>query len=594
MDDYKRKYELAKSRADRLKKAARQSELLLEQKSLELYKANQKLEESKDYLQEEIVQATQELQVANQRLMKALEEKSHLMASISHEIRTPLNAIVGYSELIESRLLEGETKEQIQIVSQSAASMMSLLNDILEITQIDVGKIHIKPVVTNTNDNLAFIGKMFDLQMQDKGLKWEMRSENLPEFINIDVRRYNQIVTNLVSNAYKYTEKGSVNFTCSFELDDDDLVHGWLTTVVTDTGLGIAPSQMETIFDLYEQAPDSNITSSQYSKRRQDDDVALHSLGLGLPICKSLCGLMLGEISCESRLGQGSKFVFKVPVSISSKDEVLARYSREPVEKAQSALKILVADDNLLNQQVIQAQLSQLNQQADIVSDGKQALDLLQGNSYDIVFLDILMPVMGGEETIIAIRKAEERIAKHFCVALTAASYQEKGQHLMEMGFDLFVSKPLTLKVLSDILSDVEVKKAEAALAEGVFEGESDVEGDDKEHKDNFDLSFFAEQFGKDANQIFCKIAPTFINSSLQRVDLLTQAIEAGDLEKIQFEAHTMKGEALTFGFTQLAEQLLLLEKAQTIVKAEFIFDDMNSVLETLTVQVKNKLMELS
>jgi len=114
-------------------------------------------------------------------------------------------------------------------------------------------------VVTNTKDNLAFIGKMFDLKMQEKGLRWQINSENLPEFINIDVRRYNQIVTNLISNAYKYTESGSVNFTCSFELDEDDLVHGWLTTVVLDTGLGISPSQMETIFDLYEKAPDSNM-----------------------------------------------------------------------------------------------------------------------------------------------------------------------------------------------------------------------------------------------------------------------------------------------------------------------------------------------
>jgi len=260
MDDFKRKYELAKSRANRLKKTARQSELLLEKKSLDLYKANQKLERAQDYLQEEVVQATKELNVANQRLMQALEEKSHLMASISHEIRTPLNAIVGYSELIESQLDDGKTKQQIQVVSKSAASMMSLLNDILEITQIDVGKIQI---------------------------------------------------TNLISNAFKYTNKGSIDFHCYFEFDGDDKKHGWLITKVIDTGVGIAANDISTIFDLYEKLPDKQKTSSTFNKRVQDDDVALHSLGLGLPICKSLCELMSGEISCKSTLGEGSEFTFK-------------------------------------------------------------------------------------------------------------------------------------------------------------------------------------------------------------------------------------------------------------------------------------------
>ncbi len=585
MDDFKRKYELAKSRANRLKKTARQSELLLEKKSLDLYKANQKLERAQDYLQEEVVQATKELNVANQRLMQALEEKSHLMASISHEIRTPLNAIVGYSELIESQLEDGNTKQQIQVVSKSAASMMSLLNDILEITQIDVGKIQIKPVITKMEDNLAFIGKMFNLQMQKKSLDWRLNLSELPEYINLDVRRYNQIVTNLVSNAFKYTNEGSIDYDCFFEFDGDEKKHGWLTTVVTDTGIGIAQSDIGTIFDLYEKLPDTQSASSAYNKRLQDDDVALHSLGLGLPICKSLCGLMLGEISCKSTLGEGSEFTFKIPVTIP--DNKQASSLNKPLVKHESELRILVADDNLTNQQVIQAQLSQLGQQADIVSNGKQALEKLGENSYDVVFLDVLMPVMGGEKTIIAIRNAEQRIAKHYCIALTASSFQEKGQHLMDVGFDLFLSKPLTLKVLSETLNNIDpTNKSNQEIVPAIVPNQLNML--------ELDLSFFEEQFGDSFESIFIKIAPTFIQGSSERVKKMSQAMNQGDIQKINFEAHTMKGEALTFGFNELAKALLSLEKTKSVSDAKPIFEDMCLTLDNLILKVEKKVLALS
>ena len=185
MTDFKKKYLLAKSRAERLKKSARQSEVLLEQRSRDLYLANKELAAAHEHLQQEIKQATYELNVANQRLRKSLKEKSQLIGSISHEVRTPLNAIVGYSELMESELPEGEIKDQVNIISQSAISMMSLLNDILEITQIEVGDIRSSPSNISMQENHAFINRMFKLQMQEKGLEWKVTQDELPELLMI-------------------------------------------------------------------------------------------------------------------------------------------------------------------------------------------------------------------------------------------------------------------------------------------------------------------------------------------------------------------------------------------------------------------------
>ena len=174
MTDFEKKYQLARARAERLKKSARVSEDLLEKRSRDLYHANQKLELAQSHLQSEIQQATYELNVANQRLRKSLKDKSHLIGAISHEIRTPLNAIVGYSELIETELVEGSIKDKVEIISQSAQSMMSLLNDILELSQIEVGNVDIEPVKVNLKDNFKFIEQSFQLQMQDKNLDWSI------------------------------------------------------------------------------------------------------------------------------------------------------------------------------------------------------------------------------------------------------------------------------------------------------------------------------------------------------------------------------------------------------------------------------------
>ena len=585
MTDFEKKYLLAKSRAERLKKSARQSEVLLEQRSRDLYLANKELAAAHEHLQQEIKQATYELNVANQRLRKSLKEKSQLIGSISHEVRTPLNAIVGYSELMESELPEGEIKDQVNIISQSATSMMSLLNDILEITQIEVGDIRSSPSNISMQENHAFINRMFKLQMQEKGLEWKVTQDELPEFLRLDVRRYNQIINNLISNALKYTDRGHVHMHSWFEVNDINPQQGMLFTSISDTGEGISEEDQLIIFDVYKQTFQPRGISLKGAKRQFQDDITLRSLGLGLPICKTLCKLLLGEITCESELNKGSTFIVKLPVSIVSQstNKGLISIGDKSIENTQilPTLKILIAEDTLLNQQVIQSQLAQLNQTADIVDNGLLALSKLNHNDYDVVILDILMPIMDGETTIRKIRDAEPRIAQHYCVALTAASYQEKGRHLLDMGFNHFASKPLTLNALIELLQTVKPKRQESGI-------ESQISIDKQEV---LDFDFFKQQFGEDADAIFQKIAPTYVKQSKLQLQKLHTSIEEKDLKKVQFIAHTMKGEAKTFGFTTLGDVLHQLEGNTDLVDIGQLFktvsEKLDSVLESIQQRIK-------
>ena len=583
MTDYEKKYQLAKSRAARLKKSARASEALLEQRSKALYLANQKLEAAQEHLQQEVKQATYELNVTNQRLRKSLKDKSHLIGAISHEIRTPLNAIVGYSELVKSQLHAGEIKDQVNIISQSAVSMMSLLNDILEVTQIEIGNMESYPSSVNLEENFIFVEQLFQLQMQEKGLQWRITTKNLPNVIRIDVRRYNQIINNLVSNALKYTSSGFVSLHCWYEPDPANPEHGVLYSCVEDSGQGISKQDQQIIFDLYQHMPKQETVSGQFDERQQEDDVVLHSLGLGLPICHALSQLMLGRISCESELGIGSKFTVALPVTVLQESLIEKKTEIVNVEKQKAPLKILIAEDTLLNQQLLKAQLTQLEQSAEIVDNGLLALNKLSKNDYDLVILDILMPIMNGDTTIKKIRSSEQRIADHYCAALTAASYQEKGEYLLEMGFDEFLSKPLNLNALKKLIDNT-YERLHSGQNQHLRAANNDTKSID------FDFKYFIEQFGEDSEIVFLKIAPTYIKQSQLNQEKLNKALHAEDLQTIKFIAHAMKGEARTFGFDSLTSCCEQLESCQEISQAadliKQVFIELKPVLQALEVQV--------
>ena len=600
MNDLEQKLELAISRSERIKKARDEAERLLEQKSRELYEANRELEKAHKGLEEDIKQATAELNDSNQQLRKALNERSTFIGQMSHEVRTPLNAIMGLSEILLSTKLDDVQSDYLNTINSAAGSLVVLLSDMLDITKMEAGKleIHLEPVsARKIHKNVV---SMFEMEAKAKGLELKLFiDEQVPEFIIIDKGRYKQILTNLVSNAIKNTELGFVNVSVSYDTATYSEGIGGLNVRIVDTGIGIPSDQVKRIFNAYEQL-----------------GVSSGGVGLGLAICKELCDLMHGEIRCQSEFGEGSTFQLKIPAESAQKQTDSIKGAEQKDLGTNTKLNILVAEDNLTNQKVLTAQLAQLGQKATIVDNGLEALKQLETKCFDVVFLDILMPVMDGEETIKAIRQSGSDVSNHYCVALTASSYQDQKQRLLAKGFDAFLSKPLSMAELDAALNQVVQKRQSVSVAESAKESakestkaagkESVTKNSEnpsastsaltgaKNSEPQFDLSYLRSQFGDLCETIFADIAPTFLEHSSQELNQLKAAIEGAKLDSIIKYSHSIKGGSSSMGLFDLAEKLEAIERNHDSVSIYEWFDQAETMWLGYQRQILNTLQILN
>ena len=544
VENLEHKLSLASARTIRLKKAREEAELLLERKSRELFEANQKLELAQGKLEDDVKQATYELSVSNQRLQAALNERSTFIGQMSHEVRTPLNAIIGLSEILHHTNLDEAQKDYIETINSGAKSLIVLLNDMLDITKIEAGRVDIDPQPTNSRRMHQNIIAMFELDAKDRGLNLDMNiHDSVPNTIRIDKGRYKQIINNLISNALKNTKVGQVLVDVAYEPDAISERMGILIVKVIDSGIGIPKDQLTRIFNAYEQIGRPN-----------------QGVGLGLAICQQLSELMMGKISCESEVSIGSTFKLSLPVEQLSDHGENKKSEVTPELRPLSPLRILVAEDNPINQKVITAQLSQLGQKADIVNNGAEALSQLEKKDYDVVILDILMPVMDGEQAIKTIRTSKPSVAQHHCIALTASTYQNQRERLLELGFDAFLSKPLSLSELSSALNEVPKGLYVSMNADSPLSFKKSDAFNDLSTLKSFDYSFLETQFGAAYKSIFKEIAPTFLEHAYQDLEKLRESIASGQVTQIQRISHSMKGAASSIGLSSLANVLLTIE----------------------------------
>ena len=566
-DNLQEKLALANSRAERLKRARNAAEVLLEQKSRELYEANQKLEQAQSKLEDDVKQATYELSVSNQRLQASLNERSTFIGQMSHEVRTPLNAIIGLSEILHATKLDEAQKDYIETINSGAKSLVVLLNDMLDITKIEAGRVDIKPQPADVRRLHQNIIAMFEIEAKERNLSLELRvDESVPNAIRVDKGRYKQIVNNLISNALKNTKQGSVLLDVAYEKDTITPGMGSLLVKVVDTGVGIPEDQLTKIFNAYEQIGSPN-----------------QGVGLGLAICQQLSELMMGKIKCQSKIGRGSIFELSLPAEQLENKHLNDANEISSELQAIAPLRILLAEDNPINQKVVTAQLAQLGQQAEIVDNGAEALAKLQQQEYDLVILDILMPVMDGEETIKAIRSSTPNISQHYCIALTASTYENQRERLLSLGFDAFLSKPLSLSELSDALQEVP-RGLWLSMNPNVpasFQ-QSRANQETIENKESFDFSFLKTQFGDAYKVVFKEIAPTFLDHAYQDLARLKQSISIGNVNDIKKVSHSMKGAASSIGLSALANVLLKIEKTPDAPSAHELLEQVNDIMQHL------------
>jgi PAS domain S-box-containing protein len=406
-------------------------------------RAEEFLREANAELDRRVRERTSELALARDQALEAVRVKARFLANMSHELRTPLNALLGMSRLLLDSSLDGRQREQAEIIRGSAGSLLGIINDILDFSRLEAGKLSIEAVDFNLMALMEETADMFRLQAREKGLEltWTT-ARDLPVVLRGDHGRIRQILVNLVSNAIKFTERGSVEVRARREIAAGGAE--WMRVEVRDTGVGVSPEKQRDLFQAFFQA-DASTT------RRHG------GAGLGLAISRELARLMDGDMGLESRAGAGSTFWFRLPLRKGEKDAPLRASAGGGGGLAAPAGRpgpctVLVAEDNKVNQKVMLAQLQKLGVKADAVGNGLEAVEVSARFDYDLIFMDCQMPEMDGYAATREIRRREGAGKRTPIVAVTAHAMEGDREKALDAGMDGYLAKPVEIEDLSAAL----------------------------------------------------------------------------------------------------------------------------------------------
>lgn len=371
-----------------------------------------------------------------QKLMEAIEEakkakrmQEQFLANMSHEIRTPMNGIKGMTDLLLETPLAEKQQDMAEMIKRSINTLLVVINDILDFSKIKAGKLHIEKINLNIKEVIGNTVSLFSHQLQTKDLPLQIHIDpHIPERLSGDPHRLNQILNNLLSNAIKFTNEGCINITVAIQKQTADSIT--LTFTITDTGLGIPEESITYIFDSFSQA-------SQDISRR------FGGTGLGLTICKQLLQLQGGDISVQSAVGKGSSFQFYLPFDINNtpEAEMPALPGKPEHNHPLTGKQVLVAEDNEINQKLIEFVLRKAGGSVTIANNGEEAIQLLQQNNfYDLIIMDLQMPKMDGYATTYYIRNNLR--LKIPIIAMTATAMKDEQWQCLHAGMNEYMTKP--------------------------------------------------------------------------------------------------------------------------------------------------------
>jgi signal transduction histidine kinase len=374
------------------------------------------------------------LRAAQARAEAANGAKSAFLATMSHEIRTPLNGVLGMAQAMAADGLSARQAERLAVIRQSGESLLAILNDVLDLSKIEAGKLVIEEVEFDLGELARGAHSAFTAIANKKGLSFGLDLEGARGRYRGDPSRIRQILYNLISNALKFTEQGEIRVKGSYS-------DGRLQLEVRDTGMGIAPENLARLFHKFDQLDSS--TTRRFG-----------GTGLGLAICWELAQLMGGDITVRSEVGRGTAFTVSLPITRVGDEVCLPAPATADETSAPLALKILAAEDNEVNQLVLKTLLHQLGVDPFVVADGKAAVEAWEAEPWDLILMDVQMPVMDGPTAAAEIRRREavQGRTRTPIIALTANAMAHQVQQYLACGMDGHVAKPIEIKALYQVL----------------------------------------------------------------------------------------------------------------------------------------------
>ncbi len=548
------------------------------------------------------------LSVAVKEAEAAGRAKSDFLAQMSHEIRTPINAVIGMDEMILRENKDPGIKEYALDIKSASKTLLTLINGILDFSKIESGKMDIVPVQYETSDMVDNLVNLISDRAEKKGLQLKLDiDENLPKYLYGDDVRIRQVITNLLTNAVKYTEKGSVTLTMRGEdINEKDCT---LFVEVKDTGIGIKKEDMDKLF----------LSFQRIEERRNR---TIEGTGLGMSIVDGILKLMDSSLNVSSVYGEGSSFSFRIVqgvTDITPMGEYQKHRELSDDTKSQNNLKlinarILVVDDNEMNLKVVSGLMKRMDAVPDLAGSGKKAIEMLKAGHYDIVLMDHMMPEMDGIETLREINKQSLIDDSTVVIALTANAISGAKEMYISEGFRDYLSKPIVPEELENMLAEYLPSgtysyESSGSVGNTVTEAKNDVYSDtDNDTENTQDVNTYnidemlerltekgfnvkaALTYSMNDADFYKDLLETYVKSSAEKKSALKEFCEDKKWDDYRVQVHALKSASRTIGADSLADKAFVQEKASKAYEEKMIyegFDEMMSEYSGVVEELK-------